>query len=110
MTSLVTADNSKAFDSVEHGRLLGKLGWYRVDQCRFRAWLSGQTQSVRGSSSELPLTHGFVQGPALGPILYLGHTNDLPQRVPPGKTVMYADDSQFLDSEAQQNLLDLKNA
>ena len=41
VTSLVTADTSKAFDSVEHGRLLEKLGWYGIEERWFRAWLSG---------------------------------------------------------------------
>ena len=99
VTSLVTADTSKAFDSVEHGRLLEKLGWYGIDQRWFRAWLSGRTQSVRGGSSELPVTHGVVQGSILGPILYLLFTNDLSQHIPHGKMVMYADDAQFLDSD-----------
>ena len=45
VSALVTADTSKAFDSVEHGRLLEKLGWYGVDDRWFRAWLSGRTQS-----------------------------------------------------------------
>ena len=58
VTSLVTADTSKAFDSVEHGRLLEKLGWYGIDQRWFRAWLSGRTQTIKGGpSSELPEYH-----------------------------------------------------
>ena len=37
---LVTIDTSKAFDSVEHGRLLDNLGWYGVEPDWFAAWLS----------------------------------------------------------------------
>ena len=74
-------------------------GWYGIDQRWFRAWLSGRTQSIRGGSSELPVTHGVVQGSILGPILYLLFTNDLSQHIPHGKMVMYADDAQFLDSD-----------
>ena len=72
VTSLVTADTSKAFDSVEHGRLLEKLGWYGIDDRWFRAWLSDRAQSVKGGTgAELPVTHGVVQGSILGPVLFL---------------------------------------
>ena len=109
VTSLVTADTSKAFDSIEHGRLLEKLGWYGVDERWFRAWLSGRCQAVRGGTGEtLPVTHGVIQGSILGPILFLLFTNDLPQHVPHGKLVMYADDVQFLDTELANNLPQLK--
>ena len=109
VTSLVTADTSKAFDSVEHGRLLEKLGWYGIDQGWFRAWLSGRTQTIKGGSClELPVSHGIVQGSRLGPVLFLLYTNDLPQHMPHGKTVMCADDAQFLDCDTPQNIPDLK--
>ena len=110
VTSLVTADTSKAFDSVEHGRLLGKLGWYGVDERWFCAWLSGRCQTVRGGAgAPLPVTHGVVQGSIWGPILFLLFTNDLPQHVPHGKLVMYADDAQFLDTDSTGNLPELRH-
>ena len=110
MTSLITADTSKAFDSVEHGRLLEKLGWYGIDQRWFRAWLSGRTQTVRGGSPQaLPVSHGVIQGSILGPVLFTLLTNDLPQHIPYGRLVMYADDAQFLDSDLPHNHQDLKN-
>ena len=109
VTSFVTADTSKAFDSVEHGRLLEKLGWYGIDETWFRAWLSDRIQSVRGGTcAELPVTHGVIQGSILGPVLFLVFTNDLPQHVPHGKLVMYADDAQFLDTDLPGNLPELK--
>ena len=104
MTSFVTADTSKAFDSVEHGRLLDKLGWYGIDSGWFSAWLGGRTQTVRGGSLAMDVTHGVVQGSILGPILFLVFTNDLPQHVPHGKLVMYADDTQFLDADEPSNV------
>ena len=39
-TSLITADTSKAFDSVEHGRLLDKLGWYGIETGWLAGWLA----------------------------------------------------------------------
>ena len=92
---LTTADTSKAFDSVQHPRLLEKLGWYSIDTHWFEDWLSGRQQVVRGGATVRPLTHGVIQGSLLGPILFLIYTNDLASYLD-SKIVMYADDVQFL--------------
>ena len=98
ISCLTTADTSKAFDSVQHGRLLDKLGWYGVDGHWFRDWLSDRHQSVRGGSTTVPITHGVVQGSILGPVLFLLFTNDLSSFLRDTKTVLYADDVQFIHS------------
>ena len=49
--ALLAADTSRAFDSVEHERLLVKLGWYGVSDHWFRDWLFGRTQRMQGSSA-----------------------------------------------------------
>ena len=109
VTSLVTADTSKAFDSVEHGRLLDKLGWYGIRSEWFADWLQGRTQAIRGESScSLGVTHGVIQGSILGPVLFLLFTNDLTQHLPHGKVILYADDAQFLDTETPSNIDALK--
>ena len=109
MTSLVTADTSKAFDSVEHGRLLDKLGWYGIDQRWFAAWLSGRTQAVAGATDVQDVTHGIVQGSILGPILLIIFTSDLPQHLPNCKLVSYADDCQFFDADSPSEVETLKS-
>ena len=104
VVSLIAADTFKAFDSVEHGRLLEKLGWYGVDPWWLADWLNDRKQTVKGGSGPLPVSHGVVQGSILGPILFTIFTNDLPSHIPCGKLVMYADDTQFLTTCNQANL------
>ena len=98
VVSNIAADISKAFDSVEHGRLMDKLGWHGVDGHWFSDWLDGRRQKVKGGSHLLPVTHGVVQGSTLGAILFSLFTNDVASHVVCDKIVMYADDSQFLNS------------
>ena len=106
---LTTADTSKAFDSVQHRRLLEKLGWYGIDAHWFEDWLAGRRQSVRGGSdTTLPITHGVIQGSLLGPILFLVFTNDLVSYLDGSKIVMYADDVQFLHQGLDSDMPELQ--
>ena len=96
--SNIAADISKAFDSVGHGRLVEKLGWYGVDEHWFSDWLGGRQQLVKGGLHLLPVTHGVIQGSTLGAILFSLFTNDVASHMTCDKVVMYAYDSQFLNS------------
>ena len=110
VSCLATADTSKAFDSVQHGRLLDKLGWYGVDTHWFSDWLQDRHQRVRGGSVEtVPITHGVVQGSILGPVLFLLFTNDLTSFISDAKLVLYADDVQLIHSDNPLHMSDLEH-
>ena len=109
ISTLLAADTSRAFDTVEHNRLIDKLGWYGIDAHWFADWLRNRTQQIRGGGSQvLQVTHGVIQGSLLGPKLFSIFTNDLPSHVSHGMLTMYADDCQFMDSDSPIHLNTLK--
>ena len=95
---LVLLDFSKAFDKVNHHKLLFKLSQHGVKGNTLnwiRAFLLGRTQAVvlEGErSAEAPVTSGVPQGSVLGPFLFLCYINDLPQNIQ-SQVRLFADDT-----------------
>lgn len=115
---LVLLDFSKAFDKVNHLKLLFKLSSHGVKGKTLNwisSFLGGRTQAVvlEGEcSSEVPVTSGVPQGSVLGPLLFLLYINDLPENIQ-SQVRLFADDTAVYltvnnqnDSSILQNDLD----
>ena len=103
ITALVLLDLSKAFDSIDHARLLHKLSIVGVSPSTvnwFKSYLSNRYQYLRiGSthSDTLPITH-VPQRAILSPLLFCIYLNDLPLAPSSCNLESYVDDSKLFPS------------
>ena len=104
-------DLTKAFDTVNHEVLLGKLERYGVRGLPLQ-WLSSylkdrqQCVSINGHcSSQRTVNIGIPQGSIIGPVLFLLYVNDLPSISSEFLSILYADDTTLLSSNSDHSLL-----
>ena len=105
---VVYMDFQKAFDTVPHRRLLGKLESYGI-RSKTKRWIAsflGDTRQrvmVNGTASEWrPVTSGIPQGSVLGPGLFVAYINDLPKNVTSGVR-LFADDTKISRQIRKEN-------
>ena len=101
VTDSIYLDFAKAFDTVPHSRLIGKLQAYGINGDLLKwieAFLRDRSQVVKVNGEEsfsAPVLSGIPQGSVLGPILFVLYINDLPDKIN-SDTLMFADDTKIL--------------
>ena len=110
----VFIDLEKAFDTVNHTILLGKLEHYGIRGVAndwFRSYLTSRKQRVKlnnVTSNYLDITCGVPQGSILGPLLFLLYINDMNRAVKHSTIHHFADDTNLLCKEKNPKILRIK--
>ena len=116
LSGAVYLDLSKAFDTLDHGRLLEKMKSYGISGSAltwFTDYLFQRSQVVKLGqelSDSRPLTCGVPQGSILGPIMFLLFFNDFEDCLQHSNVVQFADDTViYLSSKSINEIEDNLN-
>ena len=107
----VFIDLSKAFDTVDHQILLGKLSNYGIRNINyewFKSYLTNRNQFVPYDQKKTKMAIvkcGVPQGSILGPLLFLIYINDMNKASKLLNPIMFADDSNLFYSHRDIKIL-----
>lgn len=119
----VFCDLTKAFDSVNHKKLIKKLEHYGIRNKSlqwFESYLSNRTHKVKLSkpnqndiiehyeSNFCNLDRGIPQGTVLGPVLFIIYINDLKHCTNQALFTLFADDTSILITDKNKDQLKYK--